>query len=392
MTAGSTTTAATTSPASRTPSSSTAYRLSTPTPASASPGGTRRRLRGAGTKWLTTFPANTYDGSSAGLALGTDVNVIGGAFHSKNAVFPLAATTSSTPGGPIPSGEFVNEGGTSTGTPLCLDDTADSSTAGSAVKVNPCANDAEQNFYIESNGTIELNGLCLAPSSGTASGTPVVLSTCSGTSAQQWTQGTGNTLVNTGAGLCLTDPSKGTAGSQLEIVTCAATSNQVWPLPAAQGPPAPPAVGQIWPTEQIEANSEVPCLNDAHSSVATGNPVEFATCAGYTSQSWTVDQTGTHLDHQVRQELLPRQLEQRPHRPRPGGDQPVQLQHDPAMDGGDEQRARQHRSDGAQRHALLPRRPRHEVQRCDHRYPDAALLLQPRFQPGLDIAGGVNES
>ncbi len=147
-------------------------------------------LRGAGTKYLSTFPAGTYDGSSAGLSLGNDTNYDGGAYHSYEAVFPIAAPTSGTPGGPIPSGEFVNEGGTGTGAPMCIDDAGDGSSTGTPVELNTCLNDAEQNWNIDSNGTIELNGLCLGLDGATTSGTPVALNTCNGGTTQQWSQGT----------------------------------------------------------------------------------------------------------------------------------------------------------------------------------------------------------
>ena len=64
-------------------------------------------LRGAGTMYLNTFPAGTYDGSTAGLSLGTDVDLVYGAYHSEDALLPEAATTAANPGGPIPSGIFV---------------------------------------------------------------------------------------------------------------------------------------------------------------------------------------------------------------------------------------------------------------------------------------------
>ncbi len=158
-------------------------------------------LRGHGTEYVHTFPANTYDGTHAGLVQGTDVDDIAGAYHGEEALFPLAApVTSSTPGGPIPSGMFNEEGGSNTGTPLCLDDAGNSSTSGAAVEVNTCSNDAEQNWTIATGGTIQVNGLCLDTAGAAApTGTPVELNACSGGPTQQWTQGAGNTVIDTGA-------------------------------------------------------------------------------------------------------------------------------------------------------------------------------------------------
>jgi hypothetical protein len=243
--------------------------------------------RGHGTEYVSTFPANTYDGSSAGLVQGTDAASIGGMYHSETAIFPLAATTSPTPGGPIPSGMFIEDGGSNTGTPLCIDDTADSSTAGTHVEANPCANDAEQNWNIESNNTIGINGMCMD-----TSGTSVVLNPCSGSTSQVWTQGPGNTVVNKATSQCLTDPGTA-AGTQLQTETCSSSStSQVWPLPVAQGPPAPPAIGELYPAD-INPAGDVLCLDDAGNKVTAGNKVVIQNCTGNTEQKWTMATNGT---------------------------------------------------------------------------------------------------
>jgi hypothetical protein len=258
-------------------------------------------LRGDGTMYLSTFAAGTYDGTKSGLALGTDVDLIAGAYHSENALFPLAATTSPYPGGPIPSGMFNEDGGSNTGTPLCVDDTGDSATAGAAVELSTCLNDAEQNWAVHSGGTIQINGLCLDTASGGSSqGTLVVLNTCeSGTTTQQWTQGTGNTLVNAGAStadgtqMCLDDPgSATTAGTQLDIAACSGGQNQIWPLPSAQGPPSPPPTGSV-SSQELQPDTQVPCLDDTGNGTAAGTKVQVWTCYGDSEQQWTVEADGT---------------------------------------------------------------------------------------------------
>jgi Ricin-type beta-trefoil lectin domain len=254
-------------------------------------------LRGDGTMYLSTFPAGTYDGSSSGLVLGTDVDVIGGAYHAENAIFPVASATSSSAGGPIPSGMFNEEGGSNTGTPMCLDDPADSSATGTEAQISTCLNDAEQNWTVPSPGsagTVQVNGLCLDTTGG-GPGTLVELNTCSsGLSSQQWQQGAGNTLVNPASGLCLDDPSDSTSnGTQLDVATCVADdTGQVWPLPEAQAPPAPPAKGPVWMTSEEQSDTQVPCLDDAGDSTATGNKVQAETCKGDPEQNWTVEASG----------------------------------------------------------------------------------------------------
>ncbi len=259
-------------------------------------------LRGNGTMYLGTFPANTYDNAKAGLVQGTDVDSIAGAYHSEEAIFPVASSTSGTAGGPIPSGLFTDEDGANTGNPMCMDDPGDGSTSGTPAELRTCVNDAEQSWSVEADGAIEINGLCLDTAGGaTPSGTAVVLSTCaSGRPTQRWTQGTGNTLVNAGATaaaghgqVCLADTGRSTTnGNPLQIWTCDGATSQVWPLPSAQGPPPAPANGEIWP-EQIQVNDQIPCLDDTGDSVAPATPVEVMTCSGDPEQRWTIESDGT---------------------------------------------------------------------------------------------------
>jgi len=254
-------------------------------------------LRGHGTEYVNTFPANTYDGSSAGLVQGSDVNNIAGVYHGENAIFPIASATSSNPGGPIPSGMFNEEDGSNTGTPTCLDDAGNSSTTGAAVDSTTCSNDAEQNWNIVGGNTIQINGLCLdTAGSATTNGTPAALNTCTGAPTQQWTQGTaGNTLINEGAtNECLTVPGGNPkSGTALQIETCSTSlsTSQVWPLPVAQGPPAPPATGEIYP-EDVPGGGQVPCLDNARNSLMAGNPVQIQQCIGDNEQKWTVEAGG----------------------------------------------------------------------------------------------------
>ena len=248
-------------------------------------------LRGHGTTYVATFPAGTYDGANGGLVQGTDVNSIAGAFHSENAIFPIAPPTAANPGGPIPSGMFNEDGGTSTKTPTCVDDKSNSSSPGNPVDSTTCSNDPQQNWTVKADGTIGINGLCLGTKgNGTSSGTAVELSSCSAGATVQWTQGAGNRLVNGGGtNECLTVPGgKITSGTALQIQTCSGSTSQAWPLPAALGPPSPPPVGEIYP-QTVQTNDQVPCLDDTNNA----HPVELQTCTGAAEQRWTVANNGT---------------------------------------------------------------------------------------------------
>lgn len=254
-------------------------------------------LRGAGVMDLNTFGTNTYDGSHAGLALGTDVDVIAGTYHAENALLPVVAATTQTPFGVIPSGMFNEEGGSLTSAPMCLDDPHNSSAPNTAVDIATCLNLAQQNWTVPTTGKagqIHINGRCLDTANGSiAVGAGVVLATCSTAATQQWEQGHANALINLGATTasneaCLDDPSSSTmSGTPLDIASCSGGQNQMWPLPTAPGPAAGPPNGPIFP-QQTQSNTQQPCLDDANDSTQADNKVQMWTCRGDRAQDWSV--------------------------------------------------------------------------------------------------------
>jgi hypothetical protein len=255
-------------------------------------------LRGAGTMFLNTFGTNTYDGSHSGLALGTDVDVIAGSYHSENALLPVMAATTKTPFGTIPSGLFNEEGGTDeTNAPMCLDDPGNSLSASTRVDIATCVNQAEQNWTVPATGTtgqIKINNLCLDTAGGsTADGAGVILASCTTASTQQWTQGARNTVINKGAAMCLDDPSSSTTnGTALDIATCSGGQNQIWPLPVAPGPATGAPSGPVYP-QLTQSNTQQPCLDDANDSTTAGNKVQLWTCRGDAAQTWAVESDRT---------------------------------------------------------------------------------------------------
>ncbi|HEY3734181.1 MAG TPA: ricin-type beta-trefoil lectin domain protein [Streptosporangiaceae bacterium] len=259
-------------------------------------------LRGVGVQDLTPIPPGTPSDTAGGLLLGTDVSTIGGAFHGENALFPLTTATAPTPGGPIPSGMFSlgRIGGldeTNQGKPaMCIDDAVDSSKEGTKVQFWTCLNDASQNWAIQPNGTVQVNGQCLAVAGSAkvpANGAKIQIWACNGASNQQWHQGAGNTLVNGADGKCLDDPSASTTkGTQLQLWTCNGGGQQVWPLPAAQAPPPPPARGMLFSGE-LQADTQVPCLQDPNGSTTSGTAVQMWTCIEYPAEQWTLASNGT---------------------------------------------------------------------------------------------------
>ena len=248
--------------------------------------------RGSGVTSLTLFPG--------GLLVGTNVNSIGGAYHSEHALFPLTDTSVHATGGPIESGIWSlgrpgGEDETTNGPPaLCLDAADNSSSPGTVVQLATCANLNSQIWTLGTDGTIQINGVCLDTSGeGTGNGTLAVLNTCNGSPTQTWTPGTGSTLVNQGSGSCLDDPGASTTNdTQLQIWSCDGSAQQSWPLPVAQAPPAPPGTGPV-ALAQTQSNSQVACLTSARATPRTGTAVILHTCLGGPTQLWTTEADGT---------------------------------------------------------------------------------------------------
>ena len=125
--------------------------------------------------------------------------------------------------GPIVSGYHKNR---------CIDDLGDATKNDTPVVMWGCNGTPEQNWTIETDGTIQINGKCLdVYRDGKKNKTRVELWTCHSGLNQQW-QAVAGTLVNPISGKCLDDPRFNTAnGTQLEIYTCNGGRNQRWVLP-----------------------------------------------------------------------------------------------------------------------------------------------------------------
>jgi hypothetical protein len=85
---------------------------------------------------------------------------------------------------------------------------------------------------IEPGGNIKLKGLCMdTAGEATASGTKIVLNTCSSSTTQVWTPGNAHTLKNEASGLCLAVTSA-VNGVNPDIIACTTQTTQQWRLPA----------------------------------------------------------------------------------------------------------------------------------------------------------------
>ncbi|WP_393100637.1 RICIN domain-containing protein [Streptomyces sp. LN325] len=146
----------------------------------------------------------------------------------------FSSTFNSVTGGTTPppptgsTGQITGLGG------KCVDVAAASSANGTAVQLYDCNGTTAQQWTVGSDNTVRSLGKCMdLTAAGTANGTKVQLYDCNGTGAQVWQRGSGDTLVNPVSGKCLDVTDKSTAnGARLQIWTCAGGTNQQFHLPA----------------------------------------------------------------------------------------------------------------------------------------------------------------
>jgi alpha-tubulin suppressor-like RCC1 family protein len=136
---------------------------------------------------------------------------------------PWPVTVTHGPVGQIVSGYQMSK---------CVEDNDNSTANDAKIVISDCTADAGQEWTIEGDGSIQINGKCLdIYREENANNAPVELWTCTGRANQQW-QMLNGTLVNPGSRKCLNDPGFNvTDGTQLDIYTCDGGANQQWSLP-----------------------------------------------------------------------------------------------------------------------------------------------------------------
>jgi hypothetical protein len=168
----------------------------------------------------------------------------------------------------------------------CLDNAGGVAADYNKVDISACNTDtAEQDWTIEADGTVQIDGDCLdVYHSGTANLTPVDLYACDSGGSQEWRPEANGDLVNPESGKCLADPSASTTnGTQLEIYTCNGTGDE-WILPYT----TPTTTGPI--TSQLSASM---CVDDYHSGTSSGNTIDLYACNGGDAQDWVIEPGGT---------------------------------------------------------------------------------------------------
>ncbi len=174
----------------------------------------------------------------------------------------------------------------------CLDDRHGSTVAGTPVEVSACNATAAQDWTVTSDTITRDGNRCLSVrDNGQAAGQQVVSDNCSGAPGQVWLRDKSG-FMNPNSGLCLNVPG-GKAGVQLDIAVCAALAgpDETWSLAAANGNSGPgsPCQGgegqkvacyaeQQWTAWQSGAPSHEALLN----SYTDGAPYE-EWCADFVS-------------------------------------------------------------------------------------------------------------
>ncbi|WP_433181748.1 RICIN domain-containing protein [Actinoallomurus sp. CA-150999] len=127
-----------------------------------------------------------------------------------------------------PTGQITGYGG------KCVDVAGANSANGTAVQLYDCNGTSAQQWTVGSDQTLQALGKCMdVTAAGTANGTQVQLYDCNSTGAQKWQAGSNGSLVNPNSGRCLdaTGPSSAN-GTRLQIWDCAGSANQTWTLPS----------------------------------------------------------------------------------------------------------------------------------------------------------------
>jgi hypothetical protein len=190
------------------------------------------------TSWAET-------GLPAGLTINTTTGAISGT-PSTAGTYTVTLTATDTAGtqGSVQFTWTVNASSTTTPTGTtyagnirlikmnyCLDDRNNSSSSGAVVQIWRCNGLQNQVWDINSDGTIQHNGLCLdAINSGTTNGTKLQLATCSGGNNQLW--GTSGWRIHynnpAASNMVVDDKAFGGSGTQQELWVNNGGRNQVW--------------------------------------------------------------------------------------------------------------------------------------------------------------------
>jgi hypothetical protein len=182
--------------------------------------------------WTNTTGIDVYNGDHANTVNNT--TTVSGGNWPAGAQAVMAAAGIQQSGNPTPSPSTPPAGGqqvVGAQSGRCLD--APSSTNGTQVQLSDCGSGTGQRFTATAGRALQVyDGKCLdANGAGTSNGTAVVVWDCNGQANQQWNVNTNGTITGVQSGLCLDANAAGTAaGTKIILWSCNGGTNQQWSL------------------------------------------------------------------------------------------------------------------------------------------------------------------
>ncbi|HXW43370.1 MAG TPA: GH25 family lysozyme [Streptosporangiaceae bacterium] len=154
------------------------------------------------------------------------------------------------------------------------------------IAIETCNSGSAQRWTIASDGSVRLNGKCLAASTAkTSAAAALELTSCSN-GGQRWQLESDAVLESLTSGRCLSDGGSEN-GSRASAALCVASPN-------ATGSASTPSTSQEWtlPAGPLTAGISGYCASDLRSAGAPAGAVTLQRCSTSAQQSWTVEPDG----------------------------------------------------------------------------------------------------
>ena len=154
-----------------------------------------------------------------------------------------------------------------------------------SIAIETCGTATNQHWTVAADGSLRVNGSCLAAKAVTSS-SPVGLILTSCTSPQRWQAGSKAVLTNTSNGRCLADTGSSN-GAPAVAAVCQATLNNT-------GSSSTPSTSQQWTLPAGPLTSGIPgnCASNVQSTGQQIGAVTLRGCNGTSSQAWTLEPSG----------------------------------------------------------------------------------------------------
>jgi GH25 family lysozyme M1 (1,4-beta-N-acetylmuramidase) len=152
------------------------------------------------------------------------------------------------------------------------------------IAIETCSSASNQHWTVAADGSVRVNGSCLAAKSAASSPAGLDLTSC--TSPQRWQAGSKAVLTNLGDGWCLADTGSSN-GAAAVAAACQATYNNT-------GSSSTPSSSQQWTLPAGPLTSGIPgnCASNVRSTGQQVGAVTLRACNGTSAQAWSPQPTG----------------------------------------------------------------------------------------------------